>query len=73
MAEKVSVGAWEKTMTFFHQVRTEMSKVSWPTKEECKNYATVVIVATIIVGTLIAVWDYALSKALAEILKIGVS
>lgn len=73
MAEKATIGIWKKTNIFFSQVRTEMAKVSWPSQEDCKNYAIVVIVATAIVGVMMALWDFALAKALAALLQVGVS
>jgi preprotein translocase SecE subunit len=50
-----------------------MAKVSWPSQEDCKNYAIVVIVATAIVGVMLALWDFALAKALAVLLQVGIS
>jgi len=64
-------GFFEKTSLFFNQVKTEMSKVSWPTKEECKLYAIVVIVSTIIVSIIIGVWDLLLGIALQFIIGLG--
>lgn len=56
---------------YYHQVRNEMAKVTWPTKQDVKTYTIVVLVSTAIVCVLMGVWDVVLSTALRTIFNIG--
>lgn len=58
----------DKPRLFYQQVRNEMAKVSWPSKDNVRTYATVVIVATVIVCILMGVWDAILNEVLALVL-----
>jgi preprotein translocase SecE subunit len=44
--------------TFFREVRVEMSKVTWPPRKELITSTGVVIVAVIIAGVYIGLWDF---------------
>ena len=46
-----------KIKNFFQEVRTEMKKVNWPTKDETFKYTLVVIVATAIVALYLGALD----------------
>ncbi|MEW6170948.1 MAG: preprotein translocase subunit SecE [Candidatus Omnitrophota bacterium] len=54
---------------FFSEVKTELSKVSWSTRQELIGATTVVIVATFVLGVFIGGVDLVLSKFLQVILK----
>ncbi|MBR1647222.1 MAG: preprotein translocase subunit SecE [Selenomonadaceae bacterium] len=47
---------------FIKEVRTELNKVSWPTKKELVSYTGVVGLAVVIVCALIWVCDTAFAK-----------
>jgi len=53
-----------KTKKFFREVKTEMKKVNWPTKDETIKYTLVVIGATLIVATYLGALDAALFNIL---------
>lgn len=63
MSTKAAVGGFEKIKLFSSQVRTEMAKVSWPSKDDLRTYTIVVIVSTFVICVLMGVWDKLLSKA----------
>jgi len=44
--------------TFLREVRIEMSKVTWPPRKELITSTGVVIVAVVIAGAYIGVWDF---------------
>ncbi len=44
---------FKKIAKFLHEVRQEMSKVSWPTRDELKGTTLVVIVLTIVLSVFI--------------------
>lgn len=62
MAEKL--GLFARMLVFLGEVRTEMSKVVWPTKEQTKTYTIVVLVSTALISGVIGIWDLALSRAI---------
>ncbi len=57
---------WQKTVEKFHEltkflreVRGEMRKVVWPTRQQTVNYTLVVVAAVILVAGLISITDAA--------------
>lgn len=55
----------EKIISFFSDVKKEMGKVTWPTKDELKESTTIVIVVCLI----IAAFTYAADMGITQILK----
>ncbi len=53
-----------KPVNFLKEVRAELGKVAWSTREELMASTIVVIVVTIIMGFFIGVLDIGLSKIL---------
>ena len=51
-----------KIGTFVSQVKTEMKKVSWPTRQELVNATVVVLISTILLALFIGVCDLVLSR-----------
>jgi preprotein translocase subunit SecE len=47
---------------FVREVRAELRKVAWPTKDEVVNSTIIVLVAVIVMGTLIFVMDLSFAK-----------
>ena len=43
---------------FLREVRGELRKVAWPTKEEVRKYSIIVLMAVVLVTTLVALLDY---------------
>lgn len=50
---------------FFSQVKTEMKKVSWPSKGELISSTVVVLVATLLLAIYIGVCDLGLSHIIS--------
>lgn len=48
----------EKTKNYFKEVRVEMAKVRWPTKNDTVNYTLVVIGVSIVVAVFLGALDY---------------
>jgi len=55
---KERVGAAE----YFRQIRAELRKVAWPTREEVTKYSVVVLIALILLTGLIFGLDYVFGK-----------
>jgi preprotein translocase subunit SecE len=49
--------------TFFSEVRAELRKVAWPTRQEVINSTIVVLICIVVMATLIFGFDYASAKA----------
>jgi len=60
---------FKKLGKFFQEIRVEMSKVAWPTKDELLSSAKVVIVISLLFALYIFVVDTGLSRIMGFVLK----
>ncbi|OGX16902.1 MAG: preprotein translocase subunit SecE [Omnitrophica WOR_2 bacterium RBG_13_44_8b] len=60
---------FQKIKTFLTEVKTELSKVAWSSRQELITSTIVVITVTAIITAFIGVIDLTLSKMLASLLK----
>ncbi len=58
-----------KPVGFIKEVRAELGKVAWSTREELLSSTIVVIVVTLILGVFIGILDIFLSKLLSLLFK----
>jgi preprotein translocase subunit SecE len=58
----------EKIIAFFTDVYREMSKVTWPKKEELRDSTVIVLVVCLLIAVFIYFVDTVVSKALSSIL-----
>ncbi|MBI4429108.1 MAG: preprotein translocase subunit SecE [Ignavibacteriales bacterium] len=58
----------EKILNFFRDVRKEMEKVTWPTREELMESTKIVIIVSLIISVFTYVVDFVVSKAMQSIL-----
>ncbi len=49
---------------FTREVRAELRKVAWPTREEVIKYSVIVFVTIVVMTTMIALLDYAFGEAI---------
>ncbi|HEX2254776.1 MAG TPA: preprotein translocase subunit SecE [Thermoanaerobaculia bacterium] len=54
---------WNRLTTFLKEVRAEMAKVSFPSREEVLSTSIVVVVASFIFGLFLWISDFAIIKA----------
>ena len=59
----------QKGINFLKEVKTELTKVSWSSREELVGSTAVVIVITSIAAVFIGLIDLALSKALSVLFR----
>ena len=59
----------KKVGTFFQEVRAEMQKVTWSTREELIGSTAVVLVTMLILSTFIGITDFIFSQTLHIILR----
>jgi preprotein translocase subunit SecE len=52
----------ERIKLFLSETRTELKKVTWPTREELKESTRVVIISTFLVTVFVGVVDQILSR-----------
>lgn len=58
-----------KIRNFFLEVRAEMQKVTWPTREELVGSTTAVLMTMLILSSFIGIADFILSHVLAVLLR----
>ncbi len=58
-----------KIRNFVSEVRSEMSKVTWSTREELIGSTTVVLMAMLILSTFIGLSDFVCSQVLSKVLR----
>ena len=66
MSKKTGFGG--RIARFFRQVRAELKKVNWPTKEELTKNTAVVVVTIVILTAFIALIDLILGSVLTPII-----
>jgi preprotein translocase subunit SecE len=62
-------GAWKTVTQFLKDVKIEMKKVIWPSREEVINYTIVVLITVAVVSTFILVMDFGLQHLLTLVTK----
>ena len=58
-----------KPVRFLEEVRGEMKKVSWPTRDEAIRLTGFVIIVSLIVGIYIGIFDYIFTKLMSLVLE----
>lgn len=59
----------EEAKQFLREVKTELKKVTWPSKKDALSGTVVVLVAVFIVALFLGIVDSGLSKLVKELLK----
>jgi preprotein translocase subunit SecE len=63
------MSAMEQVREYMKDVRGELTKVSWPTREELRDSTVVVIVTVLLVAAFIGLVDQGLNRVVALIFK----
>ena len=56
-------------LSFLKEVREELAKVAWPTREQTIRYTVLVIIVAVAVGIFLGGLDFILTKVTALILE----
>ena len=56
---------------YVSEVRSEMRRVSWPTRNEVINYTIVVLVTLVVATALVAGLDYLFGELIIQLLRFG--
>ncbi len=59
---------FEKIARFFDEIKGEMKKVTWPTRDELKESTKLVIIATFVVTVFVGVVDQVLTLLIRRLL-----
>jgi preprotein translocase subunit SecE len=54
---------------FIREVRAELRKVAWPTRDEVVKYSIVVLITVVVLTTLIFALDFVFSEGVLKLLK----
>jgi len=57
----------QKVIKFLKETRTEMTKVTWPTKDEIIGSTIVTVVVSIVVSIFIGIVDFILDKGVRAV------
>jgi preprotein translocase subunit SecE len=60
---------FEVVKQFLREVKTELKKVTWPSRKDALSGTLVVLVAVFIIAIFLGIVDSALSNAIKELLK----
>jgi len=63
------MSAMQQFREYLKDVRAELTKVSWPTREELRDSTIVVIVTVLLVATFIGIVDQGLNRAVALVFR----
>ena len=63
------MSAMEQVREYLKDVRGELTKVSWPTREELRDSTVVVIVTVLLVAAFIGIVDQGLNRVVALLFK----
>jgi preprotein translocase subunit SecE len=63
------LGFFARTTKYFREVRQEMKKVAWPSREELITYSVVVFGITTVMTVIVFGLDWAFSKLVADVLR----
>lgn len=61
----------QETIQFFREVKVELQKVTFPTRQETVSSTIVVLVLTVIVAAYLGFSDWLLSRVVKMLLQIG--
>jgi preprotein translocase subunit SecE len=56
---------------YFKEVRAEIRKVTWPTRDEVMRMSAIVMLVLLVASALMAIVDYGFSMTMRTILQIG--
>lgn len=66
--DKTKAGTFSP-LTFFQEVKEELIKVNWPTREQTVRLTVIVITISLAVGIFIGALDYLFTGSMSLILK----
>ena len=62
-ADAAPEGGADRLRQFLREVRAELRKVVWPSREEVRNYSIIVLITVVVFTAFVAVLDYLFGSA----------
>jgi preprotein translocase subunit SecE len=62
---------WQLTVQFFREVKVELQKVTFPTRQETMGSTIVVLVLTMIMAIYLGLSDWVLARIVQMLLQVG--
>ncbi len=56
------MGIIARTKKYFHGVKSELKKVTWPNKKDLKNYTLIVLGVSLVVAVITGIFDVLFSQ-----------
>jgi len=56
---------------YFKEVRAEIRKVTWPSRQEVLRLSTIVVIVMVVMSAFMAIIDYAFSRLMQAIISLG--
>jgi preprotein translocase subunit SecE len=56
---------------YLREVRAEVRKVTWPSRQEVVRFSTIVVIVLIVMSIFMAVVDFAFSRLMQAIISLG--
>ena len=71
MGDEISLhkNAWQQFLQYVSEVRVEMKRVTWPSKQEIYGTTLMVILTTFLFGMYFYICDLGFSRAVSSVLK----
>jgi preprotein translocase subunit SecE len=69
LKKPTKMNVYSKTVNFLNEVKVELTKVSWSSRQELMGSTTVVIVLTSLIALFIFIIDFMLAKILSLVFK----
>ena len=66
----LSETVWKESQQFLREVKTEMKKVSWPTRKDTINSTSVVLITILLIAIFLGLIDLGLSKIIGLLLTL---
>jgi preprotein translocase subunit SecE len=60
---------WARLFNFIHEVRQELRKVSWPSREQMIAFTTVTLIVTVVLTLIVFGLDVAMKEAVINLLQ----
>lgn len=60
---------WRRLITFLHDVRQELKKVNWPSREQMIAFTTVTLITTVVLTLVIFGLDILMKEAVISLLQ----
>jgi preprotein translocase subunit SecE len=60
---------WNRLRNYLHEVRVEIDKVTWPTRDDLKAHTVVVLWFLVILGIIVGAMDWSFQKTVLAIFR----